>query len=79
MKRYLILILIFSMAAVSDRLYFWWNTKVMRLIMILPVDKYVFRFAHEEKEGSVQDYYVKKFAELMEEKSKGEIKIKYIR
>ncbi len=26
-------------------------------------------------EGSVQDYYVKKFAELMEENTKGEIKI----
>jgi len=37
--------------------------------------KYVFRFAHEENEGSVQGLYVKKFAELMEEKSGGKIKI----
>lgn len=37
--------------------------------------KYVFRFAHEEIDGSVQDYYVKEFSRLMEEKSNGEVKI----
>lgn len=36
---------------------------------------YTWKFAHEEIDGSVQDLYVKKFAELMEQKSNGRVKI----
>lgn len=36
---------------------------------------YNWRFAHEEIDGSVQDLYVKKFAEIMKEKSGGKINI----
>ena len=75
MKRYLILILIFSMAAVSLTGCSSVEHQSYEAHYDPTIDKYVFRFAHEEMEGSVQDYYVKKFAELMEEKSKGEIKI----
>lgn len=38
-------------------------------------ETYVWRFAHEEIDGSVQDVYVKKFKEIIEEKSNGRIKI----
>lgn len=37
--------------------------------------KYIFRFAYEEIEGSVQDLYVKKFAQLLEEKSEDKIRV----
>lgn len=36
---------------------------------------YSWRFAHEEIDGSVQDLYVKKFKEIIEQKSNGNIKI----
>ncbi|WP_227764797.1 DctP family TRAP transporter solute-binding subunit [Zhaonella formicivorans] len=36
---------------------------------------YVWKFAHEEIDGSVQDLYVKKFKEIIEKKSNGKIKI----
>jgi C4-dicarboxylate-binding protein DctP len=39
--------------------------------------KYVFRFAHEETDSSVQGLYVKKFAEVLEEKSNGNIVVEY--
>ena len=38
-------------------------------------ETYHWRFAHEENNGSVQDVYVKKFVEVLEEKSNGRIKI----
>ena len=38
-------------------------------------ETYHWRFAHEENNGSVQDLYVKKFVEVLEEKSNGRIKI----
>lgn len=40
---------------------------------------YVFRFVHEEGPGSVQEFYVKKFAELMNEKSDGKVRIEIYR
>lgn len=36
---------------------------------------YTWRFAHEEIDGSVQDLYVKKFKEIIENKSNGKVKI----
>lgn len=36
---------------------------------------YTWRFAHEEIDGSVQDLYVKKFKEIIEQKSNGKVKI----
>lgn len=36
---------------------------------------YTWRFAHEEIDGSVQDLYVKRFKEIIEEKSNGKVKI----
>jgi tripartite ATP-independent transporter DctP family solute receptor len=36
---------------------------------------YTWRFAHEEIDGSVQDVYVKKFKEIIEQKSNGKVKI----
>ncbi|MBZ2174159.1 DctP family TRAP transporter solute-binding subunit [Schnuerera sp. xch1] len=36
---------------------------------------YHWRFAHEENNGSIQDVYVKKFVETLEEKSNGKIKV----
>ncbi|HSH35892.1 DctP family TRAP transporter solute-binding subunit [Schnuerera sp.] len=38
-------------------------------------ETYHWRFAHEENDGSIQDVYVKKFAEVLEEKSNGRITI----
>lgn len=38
-------------------------------------ETYHWRFAHEENNGSIQDVYVKKFVEVLEEKSNGRIKI----
>ena len=38
-------------------------------------ETYNWRFAHEEIDGSVQDLYVKKFAEIMKEKSDGKVNI----
>ncbi|MDK9709903.1 DctP family TRAP transporter solute-binding subunit [Acidaminobacter sp.] len=38
-------------------------------------ETYSWRFAHEEIDGSVQDLYVKKFKEIIEEKSGGKINI----
>lgn len=35
----------------------------------------VWRFAHEENNGSIQDVYVKKFKEVIEEKSNGKVRI----
>lgn len=36
-------------------------------------ETYHWRFAHEENDGSIQDVYVKKFAEVLNEKSNGRI------
>lgn len=41
------------------------------------VGKYIFRFAHEETDNSVQGLYVKKFAQVIDEKSNGKIKVEY--
>ncbi|KUO68858.1 MAG: hypothetical protein APF77_19795 [Clostridia bacterium BRH_c25] len=38
-------------------------------------ETYTWRFAHEEIDGSVQDVYVKKFKEIIEQKSNGKVKI----
>ncbi|WP_326907624.1 TRAP transporter substrate-binding protein [Sedimentibacter sp. MB31-C6] len=38
-------------------------------------ETYNWRFAHEENNGSIQDVYVKKFVEVLEEKSGGKINI----
>ena len=40
------------------------------------VTKKIWRFAIEEVDGSVQDAYAKKFAELISEKSRGEIEVR---
>jgi C4-dicarboxylate-binding protein DctP len=41
------------------------------------IGKYVFRFAHEENTNDIQGLYVKKFAEVLEEKSNGNIVVEY--
>lgn len=38
-------------------------------------ETYTWRFAHEEMDGDVQDLYVKKFKEIIEQKSEGRINI----